>query len=142
MGWQREAAWPPRVRVAFDVPAGHGEHISYGGSNNISVSFKGRVYADEESKAVLRVETHAVDLPKEVGYQGIDLTLDYRAAKIGNREFALPYRFDGRWNGRVRMADVNIRAEYKDYHPYAIPPSTPPDTGDAGPSSISFGNGN
>ena len=56
--------------------------------------YKGLIYADAESKAVLRVETHMSGSAPEPKFRGIDLMFDYKAVKIGEREFVLPYRFD------------------------------------------------
>jgi hypothetical protein len=105
----------PVIVVSFDVPGSHGEHVyDHAVGREIVVGFKGRVYADAVSKAVLRVETHSSDFPGNSEFKRIDLTLDYKMVAIGAHEYVLPYGFDVRWQRQNQ--ESSVRAGYKDYH--------------------------
>jgi hypothetical protein len=123
----------PVLVFSFEVPAAHGALVLDGVERRELVEgYRGLIYADAESKAVLRVETHMSDFFPESKFSGIDLTLDYKAAKIGEREFVLPYRFDlerhqailismpGATRSPLREGPgLAVTAEYQNYHGYS-----------------------
>ena len=136
----------PVLVFAFDVPPAHGERIHDRGTNQqmdreIMVGFKGRVYADAETKAVLRVETHTSDFPKDAEYKGIDLTLDYKAAKIDGREYVLPYHFEIQWHRRSIAGELNVQAEFKDYRAFTAPATVSSGGVDQIRPTVTFGTG-
>jgi hypothetical protein len=114
----------PVLVFSFEVPEAHGARILDSVERRELVEgYQGLIYADAESKAVLRVETHIY---------GIDLTLDYKAAKIDEREFVLPYRFDlerhqailnsipGAARSPLREGPgLSVTAEYQNYRGYS-----------------------
>jgi hypothetical protein len=120
----------PVLAFSFEVPAAHGARVLDNGDRREPVEgYKGLVYADVESKAVLRVETHLSDFSPGSQFRGIDLTLDYKAVKIGEREFVLPYRFDLERHQAISISGgarpvirdgpgLSVTAEYQDYRGY------------------------
>lgn len=117
----------PVLVFSFEVPEALGARVLDGVEQRELVEgYKGLIYADAESKAVLRVETHLSDL------RDIDLTLDYKAVKIGESEFVLPYRFDLERHQAVLNSTpglarsvlregpgLSVTAEYQNYHVYS-----------------------
>ena len=144
----------PVIVFSFDVPRSHGERVyDRAVSREVTVGYQGLVYADAESKAVLRVDTHSSDFPSDSEFIGIDLTLDYKAATLGGREFVLPYRFDLRWHRHIPSARVkakllpeeaSVEAEYKNYRSFSAQSAISYDGADSLPqgeahSTITFG---
>ena len=85
----------PVFVFSFEVPEAHGARVLDSVERREVVEgYKGLIYADAESEAVLRVETQLSDYSPGSEFRGIVLTLDYKAVKLGEREFVLPYRFN------------------------------------------------
>ncbi len=128
----------PVLVFSFEVPQAHGARVVDDAEQDsverreVVEGYQGLIYADAVSKAVLRVETHIADVLPEK-FRGVDLTLDYQAVKIGEREFILPYRFDLEWPHKHVIIDspgtrspilregpgLSITAEYQDYRIYS-----------------------
>jgi hypothetical protein len=82
-----------RVYVfAFRVPQSKGYALTES-KRTIRVPFEGFVYADYETKAVVRIEMKCTDIPRDSEYRDADLTLDYKPAKVAGQEFILPSHF-------------------------------------------------
>jgi hypothetical protein len=119
----------PVVVFSYDVPASHGARVHDRAlGRDVVIGFKGRVFADAATNAVLRIETHSGEFPHNSEFKGIDLTLDYKAAKIDGREYIFPYRFDVQWhrqnqttlaNAHPLLEESRVRAEYKDYRSFS-----------------------
>lgn len=118
---------------SFEVSQAHGARVLDSVERREVVEgYQGLIYADAASKAVVRVQTHIADVLPEK-FRGVDLTLDYKAVKIGEREFILPYRFDLEWPHKHVLIDspgsrspilregpgLSITAEYQDYRVYS-----------------------
>lgn len=117
-----------RVYVfSFFVPATNG-YALVETKRTIRVAFKGLVFADAETKAVVRIEMQCVDIPRNSEYRNVELKLDYKLTNVAGRRFMLPaqYRMYIRQSDN---SDATNQAVYKDYRRY-----------DAS-SSISFGDG-
>lgn len=128
----------PVLVFSFEVAQAHGARVvdrveqDSVDRREVVEGYQGLIYADAVSKAILRVETHIADVLPE-RFRGVDLTLDYMAVKIGEREFILPYRFDLEWGHRHLIVDspgsrspilregpgLSITAEYQDYRVYS-----------------------
>jgi hypothetical protein len=79
-----------RVNVfAFQVPQSRGYSLVES-KRPIQVPFRGFVYADYQTGAVVRLEMKCTDIPGDSEYTAADLTLDYKPAKVGDQEFILP----------------------------------------------------
>jgi hypothetical protein len=141
----------PVLVFSFDVPSSQGVRVYDGvAKRDVVVGYRGLVYADAESKAVLRMEIHGYGFAPDSEFTGIDLTLDYKATRIADREFALPYRFDLEWHIRIPKTfsdlppygyPLRVQAEYRDYRslPAQSAIQTGPDPHDEVRSAIMFG---
>ncbi len=79
-----------RVYVfAFTVPQSSG-YVLTETKRRIRVPFKGFVYADAETNAVLRIEMQCANIPAGSEYYSASVTLDYKPATIAGRTFILP----------------------------------------------------
>jgi hypothetical protein len=58
----------------------------------IIAGYHGLVYADQETKSVMRVVLEADSIPPEFPIQQVSQDLNYDLAKIGNQEFLLPLK--------------------------------------------------
>jgi len=77
---------------AFRVPQSRGYDLVES-KRTIAVPFKGLVYADSETRAVLRIEMKCIDIPGDSEYTGADLTLDYEPARVAGEERTLPAHY-------------------------------------------------
>lgn len=92
--WDRQAMLSGRgVSVfAVRVPQSRGYNLVES-KRTIAVPFKGFVYADSETGAVLRIEMKCIDIPRDSEYTGADLTLDYEPARVAGDERILPAHY-------------------------------------------------
>lgn len=133
MGSLQQAARPTCTCFLFEVPEAHGARVfDNDEQRELVAGYTGLIYADAATKAVLRVETHISDVVPEK-FRGIDLTLDYKETKIGEREYVLPHRFDLEWpHGHVLIDSrgsrspilregpgLSVTAEYQNYRAYS-----------------------
>ena len=77
---------------AFRVPQSTGYSLVES-RRTIQVPFKGLVYADSVTAAVLRIEMKCIDIPAYSEYTGADLTLDYKPAQVAGEERILPAHY-------------------------------------------------
>jgi len=112
--WERAASLDGhRVYLfAYQVPQQTG-YTLVGPRGNTRVPFEGVVYADSRTGAVLRIEMKCTGIPRESGYRTVALTLDYKPARVADREFLLPARFSMRYE--MNSGGAIIGAEYKSY---------------------------
>lgn len=83
----------------------------------IQVPFQGSVYADYETKAVVRIEMKCTNIPRGSEYLNAGLTLDYKPAMVAGHEFILPahYSLHFQMLKGFEMSD----AEYTDYRRFS-----------------------
>ncbi len=93
------------TEFSFEVSHAHGTRIYDGAvQHDVVVGYRGLIFADAESKAVLRVEMHSSDFPNDpesvklAAFAGVDLTLDYKPESLGGREHFLPLRYHLQWH--------------------------------------------
>jgi hypothetical protein len=120
--WDRWAARDGRRMYVFSyrVPKTKG-YIIQDGKNTAMVAFKGLVYADFETKAVMRIEMQCTDFPADSSYQDLDLSLNYKLTRVAEQEFVLPADFKliaRRSNGYAEIDD-ELNAQYKDYRRFS-----------------------
>jgi hypothetical protein len=126
--WDRQATLDGHKTdvLAFHVPQSSG-YVLVQSTGSIRVPFEGFVYADAQTRAVLRIQTKCTDIPPHSEYRTVDMTLDYKATQVAGREFILPAHFvlnyfnevadrqninDGRYSAyRQFGADVSIQFE-------------------------------
>jgi hypothetical protein len=100
----------PMDVFALNVPQSSGFHVQDKSTGRgVTLAYKGRLYADAESKAVIRLEIHAAGFPEDSYYQGVDFTLDYRGTQLDSRRFVLPDRFELHWRTTWRPDSVHSR---------------------------------
>ena len=111
---------------SFDVPRAHGAQVyDRLGKQDLLVGYQGLVYADVQSDTVLRVEIRSSDFPPESELTGMELTFDYKAVKLAEREFVLPYRFSMDLHSRIYPGmhylaeESSVTADYQKYRVYS-----------------------
>ncbi|MEO5923447.1 MAG: hypothetical protein ABIR70_06445 [Bryobacteraceae bacterium] len=117
--WDKFASLNGRKMYVFkfqvpQLPTGYG---LMEGNHTIMVPFRGSVYADVQTKAVMRIQVKCFDIPAISSYRTVELVLDYKAAKVGGQEFVLPSHY----TLTAGKADVNIEmdATYKNYQRFS-----------------------
>jgi len=144
----------------FEVPQSAGARYSYPYKGSFLAAYGGVLYADAETSAVIRVEIRTVEFPAEsfVGY--VTFILDYKATKLGDREFVLPAGFKLHWERRypdalrldasdkaktglsIQIEEDNTYGEYKNYRAFAADSTLnfdAPDSEGEAHSTITFG---
>jgi hypothetical protein len=102
--------------LAFRVPQSSGYMLTES-KRRIQVPFQGSVYADFETKAVVRIEMKCTNIPRGSEYLNAGLTLDYKPAMVAGHEFILPahYSLHFQMLKGFEMSD----AEYTDYRKFS-----------------------
>lgn len=116
--WDR-AATLNRRRVdviAFHVPQPKG-YVLTETRRTIQVPFEGFVYADAQTHTVLRIQMKCTMIPDKSEYQAVDLTLDYKPARVAGQEFILPSRYQ--LNFRTDSISAANEAEYTAYRRFS-----------------------
>ncbi len=103
-----------RVNVfAYHVPESNG-YTMVGPTSQLRVAFEGFVYADARTGAVVQIEMKGTAIPPKSEFKAISLMLQYKEAKVGGKEYLLPFRFNLRYE--MATSGALIGAEYKAYH--------------------------
>ncbi len=92
--WTRVARLGGRMVdvLSYRVPQSHG-YVLTEPRRMTQTAFEGSVYADAQTHAVLRIQMKCAMIPWDSQYQAVELTLDYKAARVAGREFILPSHF-------------------------------------------------
>lgn len=112
--WDRTTKLNGRRTVvfAFRVPQAHGYGLIET-RRTIIAAYRGFVYADESSNAVMRIQMHCTDLPADSDFKSVELTLDYKPTRVAGQEFILPSHY--LLQARKVDGDLLNEAEYKSY---------------------------
>jgi hypothetical protein len=97
---------------AFRVPQARGYGLVEA-RRTIIAAYRGFVYADELSNAVMRIQMHCIDLPDDSDFKSVELTLDYKPTRVAGQEFILPSHYLLR--ARKVDGDLLNEADYKSY---------------------------
>jgi hypothetical protein len=103
----------PMVVFAFSVPQLPNGYGIMEGKRTLVVPYKGFVFANAETHAVMRIQMTCTNIPQVSQYRGVELTLDYKVTKVAGQEFILPSRYTT--NLRRIDSDVTMDASYKDF---------------------------
>jgi hypothetical protein len=98
---------------SFRVPQSKG-YVLKDAKGDTTVAYKGLLFADFETKAVMRIEMQCVDIPAKSGYEALSLKLNYERTDVAGQQFVLPSDFElnTRWrDGTSEEAD----AKYNNY---------------------------
>jgi hypothetical protein len=120
--WDRWDKLDGRRMYVFScrVPKSSG-YVVQDSKGSAIVAFKGLVYADFETKAVMRIEMQCVGFPFASSYRALELKLNYKPAQVAEREFVLPSDFEetyGRSNDNGSEV-TTIKAQYERYQRFA-----------------------
>jgi hypothetical protein len=102
---------------SFSVPKSAG-YTMYDGETKreYTSAYKGLVFADRETKVVMRIKMECVGIPADYPIHEVGITLDYAPTKIGEQEYVLPFHFELR--SRAAKAVANNDADYKLYRKF------------------------
>ena len=102
---------------AYSVPKSHGYSMYHGESKREYTSaYKGLVYADVQSKAVMEIQMETVGIPADFPIGEVTLKLDYSPTKIADQEYVLPFHFE--LNSKEVRAETTNRADYRLYQKF------------------------
>jgi len=117
--FERWGTWDGRRMYvySFKVPKEHGYSMYHGESKREYTSaYEGLVFADAETKAVIRIKMDCVGIPADYPIKEVGLTLEYRTTKISENAYVLPYHFE------LDSKEVNLvsknEADYKLYRKF------------------------
>ena len=82
-------------------------------NGSVRVPFKGVLYADAVTTALVRVEIQCVDIPPESEYVGADVTVDFSSFTVAGRGIDLPAH--SRVHFQMRQGDTTNEADYSAY---------------------------
>jgi hypothetical protein len=102
---------------SFRVPKSAGYSMYHGESKREYISaYRGLVYADHDTKAVMRITMACVGIPTDYPIHSVAITLDYNPTKVGDQEFVLPFHFE--LNSSEAKAVMKNAADYKLYRKF------------------------
>ena len=79
-------------------------------------AYKGLIYADLQSKEIMRITMETVDIPADFPIHEVKITLDYNPTKIAGQEYVLPYHFE--LTSKEVKAETTNRADYRLYQKF------------------------
>jgi len=84
-----------------------------GANGSVRVPFKGLLYADAATGALVWVEMQCIEIPRESEYIGVEVTVDFSSFDVAGRELNLPAHSRVRF--RMKQGDTTNEAEYSAY---------------------------
>ena len=107
----------PMYVFGYSVPKSSGYSMLHVESKREYTSaYKGLVYADLQSKAVMRITLETVGIPDDFPIHEVKITLDYNPTKIAEQEYVLPYHFE--LTSKEIKAETTSRADYRLYQKF------------------------
>ncbi len=102
---------------AFSVPKSAGYSMYHEESKREYTSaYKGLVYADKDTKEVMRIKMDCVGIPPDYPIHEVGLTLDYEPTKIEDQVYTLPFHFE--LHSREDKAISQNDAQFKMYRKF------------------------
>ena len=102
---------------SFQVPKSAGYSMLYReGNREYTSAYQGLVYADHDSKTVMRIKMECVEIPKDYPIKAVGITLDYEPTKIGEQTYVLPFHFQ--LDSNDDKAIIQNEADYKLYRKF------------------------
>jgi len=115
--WAAALRGKPMYVFGYSVPQSNGYSMYHGESKREYTSaYKGLIYADLQSKAVMRITLETVGIPADFPIHEVKITLDYNPTKIADQEYVLPYRFE--LTSKEVRAETTNRADYRLYQKF------------------------
>ena len=107
----------PMYVFAYSVPKSKGYSMYHGESKREYTSaYKGLVYADVQSKAVMRIKMETDGIPGDFPIHEVNIMLDYSPTKISEQEYVLPYHFE--LTSKEVKAETKNDADYRLYQKF------------------------
>jgi len=107
----------PMYVFSYSVPQAKGYSMYHAESKREYTSaYQGLVYADLETKAIMRIKMETVGIPASFPISEVNIMLDYSPTKIADREYVLPYHFE--LTSKETKADTVNRADYRLYQKF------------------------
>jgi len=107
----------PMYVFAYAVPQAKGYSMYHGESKREYTSaYKGLIYAEIQSKAVMRITMETAGIPADFPIHEVTITLDYNPTKIAEQEYVLPYHFE--LNSKEVKAETTNRVDYRMYQKF------------------------
>jgi len=101
----------------FSVPQTAGYSMYHGESKREYTSaYKGLIYADHDTKAVMRIKMDCVGIPADYPIKSVGITLDYEPTKVGDEMFTLPFHFQ--LDSTDTQAVVKNEADFRLYRKF------------------------
>lgn len=114
--WERWTTWRGRRSHVFSYFVAQERsqwRVSYQNTESIVPAYKGLIYIDAASPAVMRITLEAVQIPSTFPIQVVTTALDYDRIKISDVEHVLPLRAE------VRMREgKNLLKNEVEFHMY------------------------
>jgi hypothetical protein len=82
-------------------------------SGSVRIPFKGLLYADAATSALVRVKIQCVDIPRQSEYVGADVTVDFGSFDVNGRMVELPAHSLIRF--QMKDGDAANEADYRGY---------------------------
>jgi len=83
----------------------------------IRVAYRGSLYADYQTKAVIRIQLDCINIPVTSAYQAVELTLDYKPTQVAGQEFTLPSHY--RMHTRTTLGETTNDVDYRSYRRFS-----------------------
>lgn len=107
----------PMYVFAYSVPQSKGYSMYHGESKREYTSaYQGLIYADVQSKAVMRIKMETTGIPADFPVHEVAITLDYSPTQISGQEYVLPYHFE--LTSKEIRAETTNRADYRMYQKF------------------------
>jgi len=115
--WAAALRGKPMYVFGYSVSKENGYSMYHGESKREYTSaYKGLIYADLQSKAVMRITMETVGIPADFPIHEVKITLDYNPTKISGQEYILPYHYE--LTSKEVKADTTNRADYRLYQKF------------------------
>jgi hypothetical protein len=79
-------------------------------------AYKGLVYADVQTKTVMRITLETTGIPADFPVHEVHITLDYSPTKIADQEYVLPFHFE--LTSKTIDSDTTSRADFRLYQKF------------------------
>jgi hypothetical protein len=107
----------PTYVLAFRVSQPRYSILHEGSKRTVTVGFHGEIFADRDSKAVMRIKMECDNIPPDFPIQSVKLILYYDVVDIGGQNFVLPLLSDVRSREGKYLAWNEV--QYRLYHKYS-----------------------
>ena len=103
----------------FEVTRQHSHWQILASAQTVYPAYKGTIWIDSESARVIRVETQAVDIPKEFPFNSAESAVDFEPVAIGVARFLLPAHAESLICQRDPAVCSRNSIDFRNYHKFA-----------------------